>query len=479
MEISITVLVNGSKVWEREVVVGGDDWDQGMKACVQEVGKVIPQVALTLADAELARQVPKGWENLGREERRVLSVVGMVPVQRRVYRDEKGQRRKPLDELLGLGRYARTTRQVQGLGAYIASYGPYRQAARQVSWLLQEKVSVMGVLRMAWAVGEAWEKLEEGEREAIFREGAVPAAGKVKAEILFGEADGVWIALQRERQRRAEVRVGILYAGKEALAPGRYALRDKVSLTALGEDSESWQEKMLALAYRHYDLGVTRQVVAGGDGTGWVRQTLARLELPLIYQLDRFHLYRAARRGPPQARRRLVGLVQRGCAEGWGAIEAELRAVWGQQEGEAQAQVGEFYRYLAHNADGLLDYRKRLHLDEKEWQGLGAIEGNVDKLVVQRMKGRGMSWRLPGAQAMLALCRHRQELAERVLPLAQISPSHHPAPSPRRRARRRDATWLSRPVPVLHNAAGRPWVQNLRRQINGDTELSFSYPNSP
>jgi hypothetical protein len=51
--------------------------------------------------------------------------------------------------------------------------------------------------------------------------------------------------------------------------------------------------------------------------------------------------------------------------------------------------------------DGLLDlecrgYSLPVHL--------GAIEGNVDKLVVHRMKGTDCSWRLPGVRAMLALC---------------------------------------------------------------------------
>ncbi len=51
---------------------------------------------------------------------------------------------------------------------------------------------------------------------------------------------------------------------------------------------------------------------------------------------------------------------------------------------------------------------------------LRAIEGDVDKLVVHRMKGRGCSWRLPGVRAMLAICRHAEQLrshAYRYLPI--------------------------------------------------------------
>ena len=52
---------------------------------------------------------------------------------------------------------------------------------------------------------------------------------------------------------------------------------------------------------------------------------------------------------------------------------------------------------------------------------LGAIEGNVDKLVRQRMHGRGMSWSRQGAIAMLAILRHKEDLQNYAFPYAQTS----------------------------------------------------------
>ena len=85
--------------------------------------------------------------------------------------------------------------------------------------------------------------------------------------------------------------------------------------------------------------------------------------------------------------------------------------------GEDTPSLEESCRYLLRNVEELVDCRIRLGLKEEEHPGLGAIEGNVDKLVVQRMKGRGRSWRLAGAKAMLALCRHRTALAKLALHL--------------------------------------------------------------
>ena len=53
------------------------------------------------------------------------------------------------------------------------------------------------------------------------------------------------------------------------------------------------------------------------------------------------------------------------------------------------------------NSFGLRDYR--LEVDGDGLRGLGAMEGNVDKLVANRMKKRGMSWRVIGAQRMVRL----------------------------------------------------------------------------
>jgi len=49
-----------------------------------------------------------------------------------------------------------------------------------------------------------------------------------------------------------------------------------------------------------------------------------------------------------------------------------------------------------------------LEIDASNLRGLGAIEGNVDKLVANRMKKRGMSWTLKGAQRMARLISLRE-----------------------------------------------------------------------
>ena len=51
--------------------------------------------------------VPKAWKNVGREQRNLVMEVCYVSFRRRVYLDENGKRRKPLDETLKLRPYQR------------------------------------------------------------------------------------------------------------------------------------------------------------------------------------------------------------------------------------------------------------------------------------------------------------------------------------------------------------------------------------
>jgi hypothetical protein len=52
------------------------------------------------------------------------------------------------------------------------------------------------------------------------------------------------------------------------------------------------------------------------------------------------------------------------------------------------------------NVEGLTDYRQQPGFEAEDLRSLGAIEGNVDKLVANRMCKRGMAWSLAGARRM-------------------------------------------------------------------------------
>jgi len=294
--ISIVVTVEGSKQIRAEFEVEGAGCDEAIQRELKRLGREVVSDALVVLDDRLSQEVPKDWKNVGKEEREVITALGSVRIRRRVYRDSQRQRHKPLDEVLGLKKYERLSEGVKAKGAYLASEVSYRQAAGMLSWMLDEDINHSRIREIAWDVGTALAEEERQQQEAIFKRGAAIEAGKIAARTLYGESDGVHIHLQRESKRSAEVRVGIMYTGKRAIGVGRRELENKVCLTALVDDSQEWQEMLLKTAYANYDLENTTQLVTGGDGNTWVRYSFARLEIKQVFQLDRFHLYRAARR---------------------------------------------------------------------------------------------------------------------------------------------------------------------------------------
>lgn len=55
-------------------------------------------------------------------------------------------------------------------------------------------------------------------------------------------------------------------------------------------------------------------------------------------------------------------------------------------------------RYLRANRDALTDYRLQDGFRDPNQRGLGAAEGNVDKVMANRVSKRGMAWSVEGAR---------------------------------------------------------------------------------
>lgn len=460
--ISITIRVSEREV-KIENEIGIDDMEETIQGMMLEAGQQVLGMGIRAIDDRIAEKLPRGWQNVGTEERWLVSSLGALRYKRRVYLDENKQRRKPLDELLGVERYGRVSERVQEMGSSLACMGTYRLAASQLSWLIKTPISHSAVQRMVWTTGNRIANGEEAERRRVFEGGEQIEAGKVKAPVLYGESDGVWVHLQRETRRSAEVRVAILSTGRKPIGKDRYRLENKRCITAIGLNSEMWQEQIVREAHLTYDLSQTQIFISGGDGNQWVRQSFDRMDIHQEFVLDRFHLHRAARRAF-QERVKAKHMVTRLRREGFVAVQDELRKQIDQTEGKQKDRLKDFYKYVRNNQDGLLD------LDQRGFTQpacLGAIEGNVDKLVVHRMKGRGCSWRLPGLRAMLALCRNCDQLklhAYHYLPTQVPEKTIHRLPN----LEVEYSEALQKSMPIFHGPdQDKPWVKSLYRYIHG------------
>jgi len=460
--ISITIRVSEREVKiENEIGIG--NMEEAIQGIMLEAGQQAFGMGIKAIDDRIAEQLPRGWQNVGTEERWIVSSIGALRYRRRVYLDENKQRRKPLDEILRVERYGRVSERVQEMGSSLACMGTYRLAASQLSWLIKTPISHSAVQRMVWTTGNRIADGEEAERRRVFESGGQVESGKVKAPVLYGESDGVWVHLQREKHKSAEVRAAILSTGRKQIGKDRYRLENKRCITAIGLNSEMWQEQIVREAHLTYDLSQTQILISGGDGNQWVRQSFDRMGIQQEFVLDRFHLHRAARRAF-QDRAEAKHMVTRLRREGFAAVHDELRKQIEQAEGKKKDKLKDFYKYVCNNQDGLLDLEQRRFTHPA---CLGGIEGNVDKLVVHRMKGRGCSWRLRGLRAMLALCRNCDQL--------KLHTYHYlPTQAPEKIIHRLPnleveySEALQKSMPIFRGPdQDKPWVKSLYRYVHG------------
>lgn len=466
VHISITIRVaKREQKIERKIKI--EELEETIQGIAIETGQEALGMGIKELDDRIAKKKPKDWQNVGTEERWLVSSLGAMRYKRRIYLDKNQKRRKPVDEMLGIEKYGRMSGRVQEMGASLACMGTYRLAASQLSYMIKTPISHSAVQRMAWSTGNRIADGEEAERRRVFEHGEAIEAGKIKAPVLYGESDGVWVHLQREKRRSAEVRVAIMSTGRKQIGKDRYRFENKRCITAIGLNSEKWQEQIVRETHLYYDLSETKVLISGGDGNQWVRHSFDRLEIPQEFILDRFHLRRSARQtfhDAAEAAQIVLQLRQKG----FSSVSNDLSQRIEQSEGREKQKLEDFYRYIHNNQDGLLDLEKR-GLDLPAY--LGGIEGNVDKLVVHRMKGRGCSWRLRGLRAMLALCRNCDALKHhsyRYLPLSVPNKSIH-------RVQKLDVEYsevLYKTMPILYGPDhDKPWVNTLRKFVHGHDSL--------
>ncbi len=404
------------------------------------------------------------------EHRRAVwyeTCVGKVRVRRRQYRDREGRYRYLLDELLCSPQRRHVTVRVLEMAMELATQMVFRRSAGVLKDLTPVHLSAQTILNHLKNVAAPYLEKANAEIRSFLQAGELPPGEGRKVPRLMVESDGVMVALQRERQRKAEVKVGITYEGWRPVGKGRYATVEKTCLAGVGSSEEHWAAMLLRI-HQRYDLGSVKQVMLGGDGAGWIKGGAE--VLGARFALSRYHLHEELCRA---LGRNVAGIrdVMEACDRG--ELDAALSLVCEARKGARGEQARRLERlsgYLVENESGLRDYRLDLGEEGKGLRRTGAIEGNVDKLVARRMKNQGMSWTIAGIQRMLCV-RLMVLKGELKRTLQHSSPTRIPRLSASRvrvtidRATKKSPTdeWLKAALPALHGPQpNRPWVICLR-----------------
>ena len=442
-------------------------WEEVMFRWFCDFTQQVSEELLESMDEGMMRERGPGLEVIGFREHRVTTVFGDIRIKRRLYRDSNGKYLFLLDEAMGLDKGCHASPRVKELATFIASHFPYQRSEEILRAILPSGISHTSIHRLVGNVSASYLEAEEKEVKEVYEAGVIPESQGKVVPCLFVEADGTNIALQREKSRRAELKVGTAHEGWQKVSTDRYRTKGKTVYSGIMGGDRFWEGFSLALA-KKYDLSHVGKVVVGGDGAHWVKEG-ARL-LGGIYQLDRFHLRRALNQVLDNG---LVMEVYQACTRGDASRADSILASEQQRSSpERAAEIGRLRGYLLDNASGLRDYR--LVIEGEGLRGLGAIESNVDKLACNRMKKRGMSWTIKGANNMARLISLREmgqlhSWITRKETSLQNKPRHEVKVSTKLQTKD-DAAWLAVDLPALHGPhQNRPWVHVLR-------ELSHGFP---
>jgi hypothetical protein len=389
-----TSLIENSQELKQDIL----DLEKKIYEKLIEYGRELYRHALEHIDLLTQRYRPLAVRIVHKRSTWYQTLLGPIRITRRQYQDQDGRYRYLLDELMGMTKYNHTTLAVKEIACRLAGEMPFRKSAEILSRTTPIRLSHQTIHRFVHTALASSQDNSDTVLTWFEETGELPQSAGKKVNRLMIEADGVMLSLQREARHKAEVKLGIAYEGWEKVGKDRYRTVNKTVHADVAGTEHFWAGMTLKL-HQGYDLGGTRYVV-GGDGAKWIKEGVDYFGG--TYQLCRYHLNRAlchALGHEPDTLR-----IVRHCTHSdldfalLRLKEAERRA-----RGDKAKDIKRTIGYIKSNASGLQDYRENEGQNDGALRRTGAIEGNIDKLIVRRMKNQGMSWSLQGIRRMLWL----------------------------------------------------------------------------
>ena len=448
----------------------GTDWEERSYQEGCAYAREQARRRLNALDDELLGCKPRGLRVEGFRERTLVTRFGEVVVRRRMYSDGCGNTTFALDEHLGWRPRQQASPSLTESIVSMASMMPFRMADEIVSDLTAGALSPMSVHRLLSGVGQSAMDDERDRWESCFERGEDVCEGVQQSEVVYTEADGVWIHLQREKRSSYEVKSGVAYRGWRRVGQERYELVDKRVYCHASEDMPFWEGASLEWA-KQYALDGVRWFVVGGDGASWIRRGADEFGCG-VFQLDGFHLSRACGRGYG---RKLGSVIYQSIRAG----EVEFARALMSAATEPETDTARRDRlYVESNVSNGVDWRNRVPNAPPDARGLGTMESNGDKLIANRMKKRGMSWTIRGAHRMAKVVQLKRNgelsrFCRRYRPRRQCGADLSSHRHSEATSKTRLSDWTQVSVPALSGPhSSRPWTHSLRNLLKPPHRLN-------
>lgn len=213
-------------VTQQECDAQDQQWEQDSYSIGCAAARQVAMKRLWAIEQKLYEQRPATLRVEGFRERTLVCVFGELRVSRRLYLEDGGGYHFLLDEYLGWEPEQVATPSVMESVVELATQVPLRQAAQTLNKLTAGVLSAMTIQRLAHKAADRALNQEHQAWQACFGRGEQVGMGK-RVEVLYTEADGVWVHLQQEGQKHYELKSAIVYEGWENAGPQRYRLRGK------------------------------------------------------------------------------------------------------------------------------------------------------------------------------------------------------------------------------------------------------------
>jgi hypothetical protein len=373
-----------------------------------EIAKNFLKQCLETRDKEISETRNKAeLRHKGCRETVIKTLMGEVILRRTLYKrvadDGSNEYVFLLDEELGFDTIGNISPNLAEKIAGQACEMSFREVSGSVSGLTNQSISHQGVWNVVQAIGE---KQADAEKRLADDFENDRLSGDKKVEVLFEEADGLWLSMQKRNRKnhkkiKKELKTGVVYEGWEKRYPSskEYRTVEKAAYAGFmgSEDFKVLRDCNIALKY---DMDEITHRILNGDGASWIRKD-HDTETDIV-QLDRFHLSKSIARNvsDKKAGRYIADVLKTGqCEKALEKIE-ELKYECGGEEDKVR-KLRILESYIKNNADSVMVYRDRAGLDLPEapegieYRTLGTMERNVG-IFAKRMKG-AKSWSEKGA----------------------------------------------------------------------------------
>ena len=379
------------------VEIDDADWEENCYRLGCEVARKVAVEYLEEKAEQLDKERPPGYRVKNTNSRTLVTRFGDITFSRRLYQDRHGQYHFLLDEYLNWRSYQAATPSLTEALVESATGSTFRRVSKEVEKYTAGVLCASAVHRLLQKVTQDAIDNKKDDWHSCFESGSLSPPGERKIPVLYTEADGLWIHLQQEEQKHYELKNAIAYEGWERI-PGeeeRYGVVGK-KIYCRGDDSIPFWDGASLEWHKWWDLGYAKLIVVGGDDAEWIDKGTE--ELPFsVRQLSGFHLARSCRKGWEDGDHMYAAIRE-------GRVRRTLGKLQERKGKTAQKARNYVLERLDKGADWrekIVEYELREDIQIPEGaRGLGAIEGNESNLFADRMKDRGMSWTISGAQHM-------------------------------------------------------------------------------